>query len=397
MTRYKMIGRDVDSSPIEYRTWITDGYPDYDGYYYTGLKGGTNPLVDIIPFTVTDDSLILDFNMPNPLSWKTTYETLPQPTYNSHLAIIDGYVYLFGGQLTNKIYRAPLGYPTGFRDTKATLPTALYGAQLAIVDGYVYLFGGNNGAATNTIYSAPVSDPLTWTNHGSLLPTALYFSSLFIQDGYIYLVGGKETNDPVSTVLVASTSDPLTWQTSSYSLPFAIYGSQIALVNGYAYLFGGIINNQPTLTIHRARMSTATNWAAAGVLPYASAFSQFVTIGDKGYLFTYDIEYSSPTYNTKIFRCDLRNPLVWAKMTQTIPGEIYQSQLAVIYDRIFLFGGNGNTTIWASNQSIKYSFTSVDTYNYGNVTRTLYQATADQLDLMGVIGFPYWKTDYFWE
>lgn len=44
---YNMIGRDVDSSGIVYRTWVVSGYPDQDGSRYTGPKDGSSPLVDI--------------------------------------------------------------------------------------------------------------------------------------------------------------------------------------------------------------------------------------------------------------------------------------------------------------------------------------------------------------
>lgn len=387
-----MIGRDCDSSPIEFRTWIVDSTPDYDGYYYIGLRGGTNDFVDVVAYPLAIDGYF-DFCFPNTLSWKTTYATLPASIYDSHLAILDGYVYLFGGNRASNIYRAPLGRPVDWEYTGSYLPTPLCGAQLAVIGNRVYLFGGNDGYATRTIYSAATNNPLVWTNHGSLLPTNLYHSNLYISDGYIYLVGGQGINSSTNVILSAQTSDPLTWTTSAYTLPSNICGSQIAMIDGYVYLFGGLINDIPTANIYRASTTSFAGWSLVGNLPKAISFSQFVTIGRKGYLFAIDVE-TPQTYYTKIFRCDLDDPLTWTLMSETINGEFYQSQLAVINDRLFLFGGNGMTAIFVTDQILKFSLTSQDVVDYEYVTRELFRATVDKLDLMSVLGFPDWRTNY---
>lgn len=120
-----MLGRDVDSSPVEYRTWVVDGYPDYDGYYYDGPRGGTNPFVDVVAYEIPVGTGPVDFNLPDPTDWNTTYAQLPEDIKQAHLAVIDGYIYLFGGKISNKIYRASTGRPTS---------------------GSIYLNGGSNSA-----------------------------------------------------------------------------------------------------------------------------------------------------------------------------------------------------------------------------------------------------------
>jgi len=417
-----MLGRDVDSSPVEYRTWVVDGYPDYDGYYYTGSRGGTNLFVDVVAYAIPAGTGPVDFNFPKPTDWRTTYTQLPSTLKDSHLAIIDGYIYLFGGKISDKIYRASTGRPTEWIDTDATLPTPLYGAQVAIIYDRVYLFGGNNGVATDTVYSAPLTDPLDWTNHGSILPQELYHSQLVLtgSDGYIYLFGGHTINEPVDYVYYATVDQPLIWNTHSRKLPSPLYGSSLGYINERIYLFGGIISNTyghlPTSNTYYIELSDLINessdWTTEDTLPHPMAFAQFITIGESGYLFGIDKErvgsyilvdgyyhYTettppNETYYTKIFKCDLSLPIVWTQLSQQILGEVFQSQAAIIYDRVFLYGGNGNSIIFACNVDIKYSFQNQEVIDYGNVTRTQYDSETNALELFKVLRFPYWKTDY---
>jgi len=423
MVSFKMLGRDVDSSPVEYRTWVVDGYPDYDGYYYDGPRGGTNTFADVVAYEIPNGTGPVDFNYPVATSWNTTYTQLPSTLRDAHLAIIDGYIYLFGGKISDKIYRASTGRPTDWIDTGATLPTSLYGAQVAIISDRVYLFGGNNGIATDTVYSAPLTDPLTWTNHGSVLPQQLYHSQLILTgtDGYVYLLGGHTINTPVDYVYYASVSDLLTWNTSSRKLPDTLYGSSVSLIEDRVYLFGGIVGDgygtlptSNTYWVELAELIDESNsWTTEDTLPNDMAFAQFVTIGASGYMFGIDKErvgaYTlvdgyyhygetippNETYNTKIFKCNLTVPVVWEQLSTEISGEIFQSQAAIIYDRLYLFGGNGNSIIFACKPTIKYSFSSPYVINYGTITRTEYGSTTDALELFKVLCFPYWKTDYY--
>lgn len=396
MVRFKMIGRDIDSFPAQYRTWIVDDQPDLTGQLYTGHKSGANPLMDIEAYIIYDSSVVADFNLPDPLSWNTTKRVLPQAIAYSHLAVIGDYVYLFGGQVTNKIFRATLDNPATWFDTGAVLPTDLYAGQLAIVDDRVYIFGGNDGEATDAIYSAPISDPLDWTNHGSLLPRKLHSSQLAIVDGYIYLYGGSEVNSATDVIFKASTDDPLTWVDTGDRLPVPLYNSQIAIINGNILLFGGQTSPvTPVDTIYLAPTSNPTFWHVYSFLPYAACGGQFFTVGNRGYLATPAVTPSLPRVRfTRILRCNLSSPGQWIDTLKTIPGEISQSQVGIIYDRLFLFGGSGSSAIFANNYELKYKFGSVTAVTYGVITRTQYNTTPNKLDLFRVIGFPPWKTDY---
>ena len=426
MVRYKMLGRDVNSFPIQYRTWVVNDQPDFTGQQYTGLKSGPDPLLDVVAFDIANPSLVADFNLPDPLRWDTTKKVLPSPLYDSQLAVIDGYVYLFGGLAdgyqdgydgyldgydgyrgifdgyapdgyneVGRIYFANLNNPADWFDSGFTLPGPVTGSKLAVIDGYMYLFGGQiDRTPTNIIFSAHTSNPLVWIDTGHQLPQNVSHAQLGVTDGYLYLFGGQGPGGTAtSNIMVAPTSNPLAWSVSSAHLPEALYASQIALINGNFYLFGGLLlSNNPTSAIYTAPLSNPLSWTkTSATLPYASFYSQFVTVGANGYLF-------GPTTSgsgfTNILRCTLDNPLKWIDTAMVIPGVISQSQLAIIYDRLWLFGGNGSSIIFATNLLLKFGLYSSPAINYGVITRTLYQAVTNPLDRYAVLGFPAWKANY---
>lgn len=411
MVRFRMVARDVNSNPTQYRTWVVEDQPDFDGYYYTGYKSGPNLFVDFSAYAIEDNSTVCDFNLPIPTAWDQIDNRLdvpypirrimPQTVASSQVAVIDGYIYMFGGDTTDSILKAPVNNPADWVDTGAKLPSILYAASLAIVGDRIYLFGGNNGnesdpmglGALDTIYSAPVNDPLTWTNHGSLLPRRLQYSNLGMANGNLYLFGGREINEATDIIFTASASDPLTWTDTGARLPIKVYASCFAQVNGNWMIFGGLLApDTPTGGIYYAPVSSPLSWAISGILPYPGGWGQLVITGNDGYIFG---PFVGPTTTyTPILQCSLNNPNYWVDTQQTIPGNISQSQLAIVYDRLWLFGGSGLTAIFSCNQSLKYNLSSLRVQNYGDRTRTVMQATDNLANPYEAIGIPWWKTDY---
>jgi Kelch motif protein len=403
MVRFRMTALDENASPKQYRCWVVNNTPDFTGIQYTGLKSGSNPLLDITAYEVIDPFIRVEFNLPDPANWLSSKRTLPEVVSNSQLAIIDGYdgydgyAYLFGGSLTDKIYRANLNNPTSWIDTGSKLPTKLSDSQLAVIDGYIYLFGGNDGyGAKDTIFSATTSNPLAWTNRGSLLPSKLDGSQLCILDGYIYLFGGRNGSGPTDTIFRAPTSNPLSWIDTGKTIPDKLFNSALCIGDGYSdgyvELLGGSFDGyHRTDLIYYAPVSNPTSWAVGGKLPSPASGGQFAQVSGKGYLFT---PANVGTSFTRIFRCDLAKPFKWVNLANTIPGQISQSQIGIIGDRLFLFGGSGSSVIFADNQIVKYDFTSTAAVKYGDITRTQVENTVDPLDLFKVLSMPPWKTSY---
>lgn len=411
MVRYKMVARDINSNPTQYRTWVVPNQPDLDADLYTGYKSGSNDFVDFSAYAIEDDSVICDFNLPIPTDWdiidnrlNVPYpirRVLPAAMNSTQLAILDGYIYMFGGKTTASIWRAPVNNPADWVDTGATLPSIVYAASLAIVNGVIYLFGGNNGnetdpmghGALDNIYSAPVSNPLVWTDHGSLLPRRLQYSALGMANGSLWLFGGREINEASDVIFTAPTSNPLAWTDTGARLPVKTYGAMFAQINGNWMLFGGLTQpDTPLSGIYSAPVTNPTAWAISGVLPYPGAHGQFVATGNDGYIIG---PFVGPTTTyTPILQCSFNNPNSWIDTQQTVPGNISRSKVAIVADRIWLYGGSGLSAIFACNQSFKYNLSSLRVQNYGNKTRTVMQSTDNLNNPFQALGMPWWKTDY---
>ena len=412
MVLYKMLARDVNSNPTQYRTWIVADNPDLDAQFYYDYKSGNNPFVDVTAYAINNPTVIAEFNLPLPSRWNPDpselirdfpiRKVLPAPLEDSQLAVIDGYAYMFGGKIANKIYRAALNNPADWFDTGATLPTLLYGASLAIVDGYMYLFGGNDGqqnmsglATVDTIFSAPVSDPLNWTDTGRHLPRKLQYSNLGMANGQLYLFGGREINTASKVILTASASSPTIWTDTGQQIPVGTYGSAFAQIDGYWRMYGGLLfPDTPTNAIWAAPVSNPTSWSFDGYLPYPTAFGQFVTMGNDGYLIGPAVGQTPFTGFTPIIQCKLSRPNAFIDVKQFVRGQVSHSQLAIIYDRIWLFGGSGETAVFACNQTLKYDYYHPTVLAYANITRVVLPSTNNLDNPYQAIGIPYWKTDY---
>jgi hypothetical protein len=78
-----------------------------------------------------------------------------------------------------------------------------------------------------------------------------------------------------------------------------------------------------------------------------------------------------------------------------VPGVISHSQMAIIYDRVWFFGGSGLTAVFACNQELKYSVSDPTAIAYANSSRVALRSYASNLENpFQILCFPYWLTDY---
>ena len=412
MLRFKMLAKDIDANPIQYRTWVVPNSPDFSAQYYTGPKSGKNPFVDVSCYVITDDNIVADFNLPLGDQWHPQVtelppdfpieQVLPAAIEDSQLAVIDGYIYMFGGKITDSIYRASVDNPATWIDTGAKLPTPLYGSSLAIINDTIYLFGGCDGyLGVNTIFSASVSNPLSWIDTGHHLPHTIYYSSLGMYEGELFLFGGLIKNTPASNILRSHISNPLQWTDTGYNIPAPTYGSVLTQINGVWQLYGGLLSSsEPTNVILGALSADPYYWYFDGYLPYATAHGQFFTIGNDGYLVAPmsnvnpPILELNPTGFTPIIQCHLDYPSAFIDGYKIVRGVISHSQLAILSDRVWLFGGSGSTSIFTCNQNPKYNLNNATAMAYGRITRTLMPTINNINNPYQAIGIPYWRTDY---
>lgn len=289
--------------------------------------------------------------------WVNTGVALPSKVTAAQVAVIGNYIYIFGGYYgstyLNTIYSAPISDPTNFTNTGKTLPGVLAASQLAVIGNTMYLFGGQTAGSTysNVIYSAPVSDPTTWTNTTKTLPSNVAYSQVAVIGNYVYLFGGYlgGTNGQ-SIIYRASISDPMTWTNTGSTLPGMLGLSQLAIIDNYVYLFGGFVNGGSSYSsvIYRAAVSDPTTWTNTGsVLPAEVFGSQLAVIGDKIYLFG---GYRSTSLSI-IYSAPVSSPTTWTNTGNVLPSVLEASNLAVVGANIYLYGGYTSTDVTAIYRS----------------------------------------------
>jgi N-acetylneuraminic acid mutarotase len=278
-----------------------------DYVYLFGGADGTGGSVDII------------YRAPasNPTSWVNTGAKLPTGLSNFPHAVIGDYIYIFGGYLndtsTNKIYRAPVSNPTSWTYTGKTLPVdanwSPQAAAVAVLDNYVYIFGGfSKNTYLKSIYRAPIADPTNWTLLSATLPVGLSTSSVAVVGNYVYLFGGRVSNSQTTSAIYrAPVSNPTSWSDTGADLPIAFGNSNLAIIGNYIYLFGA--NTGPGNAIYRAPVSSPLSWTTTcATLPgNVVGFSNLAIVGDYVYLFG---GLNGPeAYTNKIYRAPLAHYL----------------------------------------------------------------------------------------
>ena len=161
----------------------------------------------------------------SPLSWADTGSKLSQRRSCAEMVVVDDYAYLLGGfdpfagAFLSSIERAPLTSPTSWAGTAANLPTPLSCSHLAVIDNYIYLFGGEYAnTAQKVIYRAP------YTGTASTLdkPWKYYTPSVDCTFdgntvGHGESVTAYETDSPASGISCASISETRTCNNGTLS------------------------------------------------------------------------------------------------------------------------------------------------------------------------------------
>ena len=192
--------------------------------------------------------------------WEILVDRLPYTVAGGMAQIIGDYFYIFGGivsmydpvsgaytpQVTNTTIRAPLSNITnwsvwGYR----YIPSPLHSSSVALVNGYLYIFGGCHQVfnCSQNIYRAPVNDIGTWHYTYGILPH-FYANSVIVQTfQHLFLFGGFSDSAVPGGVFIsrALLSDPIgSWMALTDVLPSFMAssarfnGTEIVLV-GYDF------------------------------------------------------------------------------------------------------------------------------------------------------------------
>lgn len=206
---------------------------------------------------------IVEVYDPNNNTWRRS-APLPEPRVSAGSAVVDGRIYVMGGQARSWWDVAPIASvaiynpKTNAWSKGAGMLTPRAGMGVAAVDGLIYAVGGNNyalGFSSSKIVERydPAKDQ--WTRVADL-PEAREFMAAVAQNGKLYAVGGLahggagfDNDDPASTKVFRY--DPQTDQwIRRAQMSVARYFPAIASLDGQLYVVGGRnLRESPALNV----------------------------------------------------------------------------------------------------------------------------------------------------
>jgi N-acetylneuraminic acid mutarotase len=219
----------------------------------------------------------------------------PIPRDYAASAVLDGKVYVMGGQRTDSgTTPGPVTNLVEVYDpasdtwsTAPPLPTARMGLVAAVINGRIYAIGGSaDGFGTLALGTVEVFDPVThlWSTLTTPMPTPRYFAAAAVLDTplgtRIFVAGGKavdatlnvvEAYDPIAHNWIGRTAMP----TARAQLAMAEVNDRLYAVGGYAGLISqwvGAVEEYDPLT---------DLWANRAPLPTGRANLTLVQINGK--------------------------------------------------------------------------------------------------------------------
>jgi N-acetylneuraminic acid mutarotase len=188
------------------------------------------------------NSVILANNeMYDPLtnSWETK-APLPTPRTFLFTTVVNDTIYAIGGLYpdysTYQLKVEAYDPVTNTWTTKNNMPSGRIGQNAVVVDGIIYIVGGNYNGRGCWAYD-PSTD--TWAGKQNIPLPGQGNSSSTVYNGKIYVIGGS-TYSPWYGLKTVFEYDPQTdlW-TQKQSMPNASFGLQTYLFNGKIYAIGG--------------------------------------------------------------------------------------------------------------------------------------------------------------
>lgn len=195
-----------------------------------------------------NNTAILQVYDPVTDSWQTK-APLPSPTSAAGGAVIDGKLYVVGGMNSSntavEMGNALRVYDPGLNSwvAKTPMPTPRAFVTVTAINGKLYAAGGGNGGASSTL---EVYDPASdvWTTKPAM-QTARYGHGAAAIDGILYVAGGHDTSNFLSSI---EAYDPAsdTWSQKE-AMPTARSHPQVGVLKGLLHVAGGQTQSE-TLT-----------------------------------------------------------------------------------------------------------------------------------------------------
>jgi N-acetylneuraminic acid mutarotase len=210
---------------------------------------------------------VLEVYDPATNTW-TTKAPIPHAVYSAAAGVIDGKLYVAGGQADptngNNVTDLQIYDPaTDSWSNGRPLPAGRAGANAGVINGKLYVAGGTTPENIGEVDTALVYDPATdtWTNIAPMInPRAS--AGTAVMNGILYLVGGLAEFNPFTGIPVNTVDsyNPATdtWTTLA-PMPTTRYILAAGVINGKLYAAGGT-DNANTLTTVESYDPVANTW-----------------------------------------------------------------------------------------------------------------------------------------
>lgn len=283
--------------------------------------------------------------------WSTGAD-IPTPRWDAYPCVVDGKIYLIGGdghstQATNivEVYDPA----TDTWETKSPMPTSRQVATTSEVNGKIYVIGGVVSSDpeywdVETFNKVEEYDPATdtWTTK-SPMPTSRGWHIASVVDGLIYIMGGSKdggASNQMRHVLTVEVYDPVsdTWFQKN-DMPHSRAAGSGSVVDGKIYLFGGYQGKRRVDEYDPSNDS----WTTKAEMPTARYELTTSELNGKIYIIGgYDLVGET----AGISFVDVYDPATdtWATASDMPTGRS-SAFSAVVNGKIYVFGG---LTVWPS-------------------------------------------------
>ncbi|MBI5456890.1 hypothetical protein HY969_04075, partial [Candidatus Kaiserbacteria bacterium] len=302
-------------------------------------------------------------------NWKTNDNALPAVLSNQSTVVANGYVYLIGGITTagsvqSTVYYAKLnsdGSVGAWSTNTNALPAVRAWHSSVVVNGYIYVFGGDNGSGVSqsTVYYAKLNSDGSvgaWSTNTNALPAISSRQSSVVANGYVYVIGGYNTGAATVTSTVSyaklnSDGSVGAWTTDfTKALPVSRYSHSSVVANGYVYAIGGVSSGTVQSTVYYAKLNSDGSVGAwttnTNALTEARTYHSSVVANGNVYVmggqnpgFVAD---QSTVYYAKLNSDGSVG--AWSTNTNALPDIRSYSSAAVANGYVYMLGGKNSTT-----------------------------------------------------
>jgi hypothetical protein len=359
------------------------GVVAYNGYLYIygGWNTGASALgtVDYAPINSSTGALG---------SWTTSSNAMATASCRFGMAVYNGYLYAIGGNTgtvsstqcgnastpVNTVQFAPFkanGDVGAWSTSANTFTNARMSPASVAYNGFLYLNGGTIDGTTaykDTLYAPILSngDVGAWITSTPQLPTAKYRHAMVAYKGFMYVFGGNagaaSTDTQYARINANGSID--NWQTTA-SFTTGRFGHIVTAYKGNLYLIGGVAAGVPQNDTQRAVIDPAGTIGSqtAGASTTGTGLNGGYAFAANGYLYRLGGGNTTTPINS-VQRATL-DPVTGVIGTWGTTG-VTNMNTASAYggwgyynNRIYIFGGNLNSTTTAQN-TIQYATVNPD-------------------------------------